>query len=84
MEEKPSDEFPEHTQLPIRLWWIGSSRPLLFGEGRYWWIYAPRVILVSRPRLARVTGFLRISPAHAVPIATVLIFLDRRFRRKGG
>ena len=22
MEDKPSDEFPEHTQLPIRWWWI--------------------------------------------------------------
>ena len=29
MEEKPSDEFPEHSQLPIRWWWIGSSWPLL-------------------------------------------------------
>ena len=28
-----------------------------YGEGRYWWICAPRVILVSRPRLAGVTGF---------------------------
>ena len=28
-----------------------------YGEGRYQWIYAPRVILVSRPRPARVTGF---------------------------
>ena len=55
-----------------------------YDEGRYWWIYAPRVTLVSRPRLAGVTGFLRIFPAHAVPIATVLIFLGRRFRRKGG
>ena len=45
-----------------------------YGEGRYWWIYAPRVILVSRPRLAGVTGFLRIFPAHAVPIPTDLFF----------
>ena len=55
-----------------------------YGEGRYWWIYAPRVTLVSRPRLAGVTGFLRISPAHAVPIATVLVLVARRFHRKGG
>ena len=55
-----------------------------YDEGRYWWIYAPSVILVSRPRLAGVTGFLRVFPAHAVPIATVLIFLGRRSWRKGG
>ena len=53
-------------------------------EGRYWWIYAPRVTLVSRSRLAGVTGLLKLFPAHAVPIATVLIFLGRRFCRKGG
>ena len=45
-----------------------------YGEGRYWWINAPRVTLVSRPRLAGVTGFLGIFPAHAVSIATVLTF----------
>ena len=54
-----------------------------YGEGRYWWIYAPRVTLVSRSRLAGVTGFLR-PPAHADPIGTVLIFGGRRLRRKGG
>ena len=55
-----------------------------YGEGRYWRMYAPRVTLVSRPRMAGVTGFLRLLPAHAVPIATVLFFWGRRFRRKGG
>ena len=45
------------------------------GEGRDWWIYAPRATLVSRPRLVGVTGSLRIFPAYAIPIATVLIFL---------
>ena len=45
-----------------------------YGEGRYWLIYAPGVILVSRPRLAGVTGFLRLFPAHAVSIATIFIF----------
>ena len=45
-----------------------------YKEGRYRWICAPRVAPVSRPRLAGVTGFLRLFPAHSVPIATVLIF----------
>ena len=46
-----------------------------YGEGRYWWIYAPRVIQVSWPRLAEFAGIYRIFPAHAVPIATDLCFL---------
>ena len=83
MEEIPSDEFPEQIQLPSRWWWSGSSWHFCYGEGRYWWIYAPRVTLVSRSRLAGVTGFLR-PPAHADPIGTVLIFGGRRLRRKGG
>ena len=39
---------------------------------------------VSRPRLAGAAGFLRLFAAHAVSIATILIFLGRRFRGKGG
>ena len=49
-----------------------------YEEGRYRWIYAPRVALVSRPRLAGVAGFLRISPAHAVSIASVFIFFGKK------
>ena len=83
MEEKPSDECPEHAQLRYCGGELDQVGLFCYGEGRYWWIYAPRVTLVSRPRLARVTGYLRIFPMHAVPLATVLFFLGRRFRRKG-
>ena len=55
-----------------------------YKEGRYRWICAPRVVPVSRPRLAGAAGFLRLFPAHAVSIATILFFLGRRFRGKGG
>ena len=41
---------------------------------------------VSRPRLAGAVGYVRLFPAHAVSIATLLffIFLGRSFRGKGG
>ena len=45
-----------------------------YEEGRYRWIYAPHMALVSRPRLAGVAGFLRIFPACAVSIAFVIFF----------
>ena len=47
-----------------------------YKEGRYRWICAPR--------LAGAAGFLRLFPAHAVSIATILFFWGRRFRGKGG
>ena len=55
-----------------------------YKEGRYRWICAPHVVPVSRPRLAGAAGFLRLFPAHAVSIATIFIFLGRRFREKSG
>ena len=55
-----------------------------YKEGRYRWICAPHVSSVSRPCLAGAAGFLRLFPAHAVSIATIFIFLGRRFRGKGG
>lgn len=55
-----------------------------YKEERHRWICAPHVASVSRPRLAGAAGFLRLFPAHAVSIATILIFLGRGFSGKGG
>ena len=56
-----------------------------YGEGRYWWIYAPRVTLVSRPRLAGVTGFFETFSRARSSHRYRFIFLGgRKFRRKGG
>ena len=53
-----------------------------YEEGRYRWIYAPHVALVSRPRLTGVAGFSRIFPACVVSIATVFVFWVESYAEK--
>ena len=54
-----------------------------YKEGRYRWIRIPHVFPVSRPRLTGTAGLLKLFPAHAISIASILFF-GRRFRGKGG
>ena len=74
MEEKSSNEYLESTQLPYGGDGLDQVGLFCYNRGRYRWIYAPRVALVSRPRLAGVAGFLRFFPAHAVSIAALFNF----------